>query len=79
MIPTDPKHGSFICNRLPLPVNPFLSQNSIHAKEKCKLSAIFVTILTIDALPTCPVTAYRDNFLKGQTSRGPPIKIIPRS
>ncbi len=31
-------------------------------KEKRKLSAVFVTILTIDALPTRPVTNHKDNF-----------------
>ncbi len=33
-------------------------------KEKLKLSAVSVTILTIDALPTRPVTAHRDVFGK---------------
>ncbi len=57
-------HGSITwLNRLSLPVNHFLSRNCIHAAiENCKLYAVFVTILTIDALPTRPATAHRTNF-----------------
>ncbi len=80
VILTDPKLGSFFRNRLPLPVNPFLRQNSIHTaiiSKKEQVVCYFVTILTIDAL-LLPPTRQFCSFWKGITLGSPLMKLNGR-